>query len=339
MTDYERLQSFFDGREFYDNSFLALLRCKRKAMYARFGVHGRILENIVGPAANFGTCIHAGIAAYTAGWGRLTDEQRRFMAIRAFAKNYSNYDFTIRKGKRTGTIPTNHTLARGVDILDAYFTQYLQEDPLLKPIEAELGFAVEIGPRPGERDFKPFTYIGSIDGVFQRSIDQHLFPRETKTTSSDAEGRLRQLNFDHQPVGYVTCLREFPNCQDIDGFIGDVLLIAASKFEFSRNYFTTNHRQRESWRSQTINKVEYWRSLCDQAKDKTINEQLDIFYQETNDCFSYGRCSYYDVCDWGVSQEAIAEYGYGIWNPLLRRTPEKTLISAEGQVDVITLTR
>lgn len=309
-------------------------------MYARFGVHGRILENIVGPAANFGTCIHAAIAAYTAGWGRLSYDQRTFMAIRSFAKHYSEYDFTIRKGKRTGTIPTNHTLARGVDILDAYFTQYLEEDPLLKPIEAELGFAVEIGPRPGERDFEPFTYIGSIDGVFQRALDQRLLPRETKTTSSGAEDRLRQLNFDHQPVGYITCLREFPGCETIDSFIGDVILVAASKFEFSRNYFTTNERQRQSWRSQVINKVNYWRTLCNEAKDKTINEQLDIFYQETNDCFSYGRCSYYDVCDYGVSQEAIAEYGYGIWNPLLRRPPEKTLVkTANGELDTITITR
>jgi hypothetical protein len=339
VTDYERLQSFFNNREFYDNSFLSLLRCKRKAMYARFGIHGRILENIVGPAANFGTCIHAGIAAYTAGWGRLTDEQRRFMAIRSFSKHYSNYDFTIRKGRKTGMVPTNHTLARGVDILDAYFTHYSIEDPLLRPIEAELGFAVEITPRVGERDFRPFTYIGSIDGIFSRSIDGRLLPRETKTTSSGAEDRLRQLNFDHQPVGYVTCLREFPDCQDVDSFIGDVVLIAAAKLEFARNYFQTNERQRQSWRSQIINKVEYWRSLCEMARDRPINEQLDIFYQETNDCFSYGKCGYYDVCDYGVSQEAIAEYGYGVWNPLLRNPPAKTLVSAEGQVDTITLVR
>lgn len=339
MTDYERLQRFFEGREFYDNSFLALMRCKRKAMYARVGIHGRILENRVGPGADFGTCIHAGIAAYTAGWGILTDEQRRFMAIRAFSRHYADYDFTIRKGKRTGTIPTNHTLARGIDILDAYFSQYLPEDPVLQPVAAELGFAVEIGPRPGERDFKPFTYVGAVDGIFRRAIDGRLLPRETKTTSSDAEGRLRQLNFDHQPVGYVTCLREFPDCEDIDTFIGDTVLCVASKFEFCRDYFQTNERQRQSWRSQTINKVEYWRSLVAAAKDKPINEQLDIFYQETNDCFSYGKCGYYDVCDYGVSQEAVAEFGYGIWNPLLRRPPGKIYISAEGTQETLTIGR
>ena len=339
MNDYDRLVSFFDGREFYDNSFLALMRCKRKAMLARVGIHGRILENRVGPGADFGTCIHAGLAAYTAGWGRLTDEQRRFMAIRAFSKVYAEYDFTIRKGKRQGTIPTNHTLARGVDILDAYFDQYLQEDPLLRPVAAELGFAVEIGPRPGERDFKPFTYVGAVDGVFSRSIDNRILPRETKTTSSDAEGRLRQLNFDHQPVGYVTCLREFPECRDIYSFIGDVILVAATKLEFARNYFETNERQRESWRNQVIEKVEYWRSLCERAKGRPINEQLDIFYQETNDCFSYGKCSYYDICDYGVTQESIAEYGYGVWNPLLRRPPSKILVSADNQMDTITIVR
>lgn len=339
MTDYERLQSFFNGREFYDNSFLALMRCKRKAFYSRVGIHGRVLENRVGPGADFGTCIHAGIAAYTAGWGKLNDEQRRFMAVRSFSRLYSEYDFSFRRGKRQGTIPTNHTLARGVDILDAYFDQYLTEDPLLCPVAAELGFALEIGPRPGERDFKPFTYVGAVDGIFRRASDDRILARETKTTSSDAEGRLRQLNFDHQPVGYVTCLREFPECRDIYSFIGDVVLIAAKKFEFSRNYFETNERQRESWRAQVINKVQYWRDLREKAKDLPINEQLDIFYQETNDCFSYGRCGYYEVCDYGVSQEAIAEYGYGVWNPLLRRPPSRVLVYADGQVDSITIAK
>lgn len=339
MTDYDRLVSFFEGREFYDNSFLALTRCYRKAMFARYGIHGRILENRVGPGADFGTCIHAAIAAYTAGWGILNDEQRRFMAIRAFSRYYSEYDFTIRRGKRTGTIPTNHTLARGVNILDAYFDQYATEDPLLRPVASELGFALEIKPRSGERDFKPFTYVGAVDGIFCRSSDQRILARETKTTSNDAEGRLRQLNFDHQPVGYVTCLREFPECEGIYSFIGDVVLVAAKKFDFARNYFETNERQRESWRSQVINKVENWRSLCQRAKDRPINEQLDIFYQETNDCFSYGKCSYYEVCDWGVTQESIAEYGYGVWNPLLRRPPSKILVSADNQMDTITIVR
>src|SRR5215475_14538362 len=119
MTDLERLESFFNGREWYDYSTLTLVdSCLRKGMYARFGIHGRILENVVGPGANFGSCVHSALAAYTAGWGRLTEEQRRFMAIRAFAKEYAKYDFAFRMGRRQGTIPTNHTLARGVTILD-----------------------------------------------------------------------------------------------------------------------------------------------------------------------------------------------------------------------------
>lgn len=340
MTDYDRLVSFFEGREWYDYSTLSFNdHCHRKMFYSRVGVHGRLLENIVGPAANIGTCIHAGIAAYTAGWGVLTDEQRRFMAVRSFASHYSQYDFTITKGRRSGLIPTAHTLARGVEILDGYFSQYSQEDPVLRPIEAELGFAVEITPRIGEPDFLPFTYIGSIDGIFERSYDRALLPRETKTTSGNAEGRLSQLNFNHQPVGYVSCLREFPETKDVYLFIGDVVLIAAQKLEYARNYFETNERQRQSWRTQVINKVEEHRARLAAARDRSLQEQLDIFYQNTEDCFSYGKCPYYDVCDYNAAADTVTEFESGRWNPLLRNVPQKTLISAEGQIDSITVER
>jgi PD-(D/E)XK nuclease superfamily len=336
MTDYERLESFFAGREWYDYSGLNLRdSCHRKGFFAKLGPEGKPLDQKMGPGANFGTCFHAGLAAYYTGWGRIDEQSRRHMAIRSFSAQYSEFDFSDRRG----LTPTNHTLQRGLDILDAYCSQYIDEDQMLKPIEAELGFAVEIKPEVGEDDFAPFLFVGGVDGIFDRSYDSKRLPRETKTTGSGAEARLRQLNFDRQPVGYVTCLRMFPDCSTVDTFIGDVVLVAAQKMEFARDYFTTNENQRRSWRKQTIFKVERWRNMCALAQGKTINEKLDIFDQNTSDCFDYGKCPFYDLCDFGLSREALAEYEVSTWNPLLKRPPKKTMVMADNQIDSITLSR
>ncbi len=336
MTDYERLESFFQGKEWYDYSGLNLRdSCHRKGFLSKVGPEGKPLDQKMGPGANFGTCFHAGLASYYTGWGRIDEQSRRHMAIRSFSAQYSEFDFTDRRG----FVPTNHTLQRGLDILDAYCSHYIDEDQMLKPIEAELGFAVEIKPNVGEPDFAPFLFVGGVDGIFDRSYDGKRLPRETKTTGSGAEQRLRQLNFDRQPIGYVTCLRMFPDCANVDTFIGDVVLVAAQKMEFARDYFTTNEAQRQSWRRQTIYKVERWRAMCQLAEGKTINEKLDIFDQNTSDCFDYGKCPFYDLCDFGISREALAEYEVSTWNPLLKRPPKKTMVIADNQIDSITLSR
>jgi hypothetical protein len=341
MTDLERLESFFEGREWYDNSFLRLAdNCFRKGFYARIGPTGVALDQKVGPGANFGTCFHGALAAYSTGWGRLTEPQRRVMGVREFSRLYAELGPWENKN---GKIPTNHTFTRGLNILDAYFDFYLDEDNLFKPIESELGFAVEFSPRLSDpsdlRNWEPFTYVGGVDGIFERSYDRRHIPRETKTTSSGAEGRLRQLNFDHQPVGYVTCLRELPGGENIDTFIGDVVLIAAEKLEFCRDYFTTSAAQRQSWRVQTIRRIERWRDAKRKATGQPINVVLDIYTQNTDDCFSYGKCAFYDLCDYGVSPEALATFDENKWNPLLHRPPSKIELSAEGQIDTITIAR
>src|SRR5271155_3278597 len=99
LTDYERLESFFVNREWYDNSRLRLIdACFRKGFYAFHGPNGVPLDQKVGPGANFGTCFHAGLAAYYTGSGRLDETSRRHMAIRSFSEEYSQFDFTDRRG-------------------------------------------------------------------------------------------------------------------------------------------------------------------------------------------------------------------------------------------------
>lgn len=351
MTPREQLESFFNGREWADNSFISLIdACKRKGYY-----HDRLdglgLDQKVGPAANFGSCFHAARAMYSVGYHTFREPIRRIRAIRAFTEEWDRYTWYRNKD---GSIPPKHQLKRGLDIWDAYCDHYISEDTLLTPIESELGFAVEMKPYVGDPciacglqweinwsqcpkcGWLSWINVGSVDGIFQRQYDGKRLPSELKTTGGDVTNRLRQLNFDHQPVSYVTCLRMFPGMEDLDTFIGDVVLCASKSYDFGRDYFTTNEIQRRSWHSQALLKWELWREMKRRAQGKTTNEKLAIFFQNTKDCFSYGRCTFYDLCDYGVTRDAIDRMDKATWNPLLHRLPVKTLISADGEIDSVT---
>ena len=344
MTNAE-LTTFFATHEWFDNSRIKLIRgCKRKAFYQLIGPRGSGLEARVGDGANFGSSMHAGLARYYNGWHQFDEPTRRAHAARAFADEWSLYFPHDR-------MQNKHTLDRGLTILDAYFDHYLAEDTLFEPVEAELGFCVEIKHKssscglPHQHDTdsllscsgvgpRPFWYIGRIDGIFKRISTGELYLRETKTTSSQAEARLRQLKFDHQPVGYTYCVRQLSSNgtrHNVVGYIGDVILVAATKLEFARDYFHVTNRQAEAWREQLIYTVEDWRALKQSAAlsadaDEVGAFELNRFYQDTERCFEYGKCAFYDLCDYGINDDTLGEFNPASWNPLLKRTPSNVEI-------------
>src|SRR5216684_2802741 len=181
MTNDE-LTNFFSSIEWYDNSKIRVIRgCKRKAFYSLIGPRGTKLASKVGDGANFGSSFHAGLARYYNTWGKFAEPARRVFAARAFAEEWELYFPHDR-------MQTKHRLDRGLTILDAYFDHYLAEDSEYEPVEAELGFCIEISQRlgsglePDNSGFAPFWYIGRVDGIFKRRSTGELYLRETKTT-------------------------------------------------------------------------------------------------------------------------------------------------------------
>jgi hypothetical protein len=346
----DELNAFFDLHEWYDNSRIKMIRgCKRKAFFQLIGPRGTRLEGKVGDGANFGSSIHAGLARYYNGWGKFDEPSRRVHACRAFAEEWENYFPHDR-------MQNKHRLDRGLTILDAYFDHYLSEDAAYEPVEAELGFCIEIAPNKQETESidtepvsfggelhwpsEPFWYIGRVDGIFKRLSTGEVYLRETKTTSSQAEARLRQLKFDHQPVGYTYCVRNLSGDlrHNIVGYIGDVILVAATKLEFARDYFHVSERQAQNWRQQVIYTVEDWRALCAQAyltggtgEDDPPIHNLNRFYQDTERCFEYGKCAFYELCDYGISDDTLDQFNGASWNPLLKRTPANVELATEAE--------
>ena len=320
------VQSFLDAHEWYDNSRLETQQaCKRKAYFQQIGPAGVPLAKRVGDGANFGTCMHAAHETYYAEWGTRSESWRRLEAARTFQEIYAELF-------PNGATQSRHTLANGLDIWDDYCDQCLIEDSLYRPVDPEIGFIVRIAPRPNEPHFRAFWYVGRADGVWQRISQGDYFIGELKTSSGGAERRTKSLTFHRQPVGYVALARElvtqgkFEEVTDPAALIGHfttVVSIQTIKREVEREFFPDTLDETESWRVETIQMVNEWR-----ARKHLLLEYMNewaharrIFYKETEECFKYGQCPYFDLCKFGISADALNDYEIDSWNPLIGSRP------------------
>lgn len=310
LMQNNKLLEFLRDKEWYDNSRLEqIVTCNRKGYYMNILAGG--LKMGVGTGADFGSCLHAGVAAYYMLWGRADQLSRRRNAFRVFSEVYGRmFPSNVQEA-----LQSRHELSQGLLILDNYFDSHLSTDFTLRPVEVELGGTVKIEPREGEQSFKPFWYVFRMDGLHERVNYGDYFVRELKSTSGGAERRLKALKIDRQSLGYLYCARQFPG-PEIAGVLGDVVLVAARTLDARRDYFIKTKQATEDWRVQTINIVEHWRSLAERAHDKPFNEILNTYTQNTNACLNYGMCHYYDLCDFGVSPSTLTPFERNDWNPL-----------------------
>jgi hypothetical protein len=95
-----------------------------------------------------------------------------------------------------------------------------------------------------------------------------------------------------------------------------------------------------------INTVEDWRKLRaegtfqamkgfgipgpEPTDVKSVIVDLDRFYQDTERCFEYGKCAFYDLCDYGIDNDTVNAFEPATWNPLLKRTPMNIEVAGEG---------
>ena len=318
MTN-EELKKFFSDHEWFDNSKMRIIRgCHRKAFFHTIGPAGVPLSLSVGDGANFGTAVHAALQRYYNGWGKFDEPTRRIHGHRAFAETWAEFF-------PTDHMQSKHKLDNGLDILTSYFDQYLLEDELYEPVEAELGFANKIEytgvDLVDRKTTESFYYVGRVDGIFRRIADSSYWLRETKTCGSDAEKRLAQLKFDNQPVGYLATLRELNRHNyKISGVLGDVIGVLAQKRDNKRGYFSIDDQQCRDWKAQLILTVQRWRAI---RAEYEASGDLNVFDQDTERCFEFGRCAFYELCDYGLSNENISQFEPSTWHPLLQHTPAK----------------
>lgn len=300
------LKDFLTDKEWYDNSKLStILACARKGFYSYEFQGG--LSSSVGHGANFGTCIHGGAAIYYYWWGRRSEPERRLLAIRGVAALHES----LFVGPAREGLTSKHTIESAINIFDNYCNQHLVDDSTIRPIEVELAGAIEIAPHEGE-SFRPFWYVFRIDGIHQRLTYGDYWIREMKTTSGGVQRELSKLRIARQPRGYLWCMRQFPG-PHFTGVMPDVVGVMAKTLEAQRDFYPKSVADGESWRAQTVNIVQHWRALQDSF---ALKGDPNLFVQNTGECFAYGQCAFYDLCQYGHQPALIGQYQPNTWNPL-----------------------
>lgn len=306
------IKEILSQHEWYDNHKLSLIMdCRRKAFWHLYWRGG--LGDKVGPGANFGFAIHAALARYYKDWrpDASQERDRQAAAFRAFS---SAYQKLFPDGTK---VEKKHTHDRGLIILDRYFDHYALEDKMFKPVEPELGglILVQYDPNVDPLPFEPFFFLFRYDGVFERVATGEWLIFETKTTAGGCDRELKRFELRRQTKGYTWSAQQFEPSHDITGVLANVILIAAEKMEFKRDYFLYTKTDLASWRAQTINIVRDWRTALGSAAFAPLGQQLDIMYQRTDACTNYGLCSFYDLCHRGPFYN-LSEFEPNTWIPL-----------------------
>lgn len=305
--------------EWYDNSTLSIIdQCIRKAYWKLLfplpnSPHPGIQDK-VGVAAHYGTCIHAAMdKMYSPIYSNLTYHKRKILAFKAYSQKYQQIV------KDPDLVEDKYSHSSGVCLLDDYFAHYENEDSFYRPIETELCLVVPITDLD-----PPFYYIFRIDGVVERIAMGDLLVREFKTTSSSLQNKLNELRISRQCEGYVWGCRQFKTFRDlkISGVMADVLAVRVKERDpeklFARDIFHINELQAEMWRKETVNKVRRWRAVKNYSS-LLNNEPLiqhHYFDRNTNECTRYGLCSYYQLCVNGINSVDLNLLVPNDWNPL-----------------------
>lgn len=332
------LVDILDGKEWYDNSRLSIIdACLRKAfnnlLYA-----GQGLAAPVGGGALFGTCMHGFEAMYYSWWGKEPEEKRRLRGMRKFLELHEQ----LFVGPQADFVESKHTKETGLAIIDHYCDSYLAEDQLLRPIKLELAGAVEIKYDPaldGDAPFKSFWYAFKIDGLHLRVNFGDYWVREAKHTGGGVKRELVKLRLSHQPRGYVYCARQFPG-PPVTGCMPDVVGVLVKTRECQRDFYPYKHGEILSWRRQVINKVQDWRAVQQRAKGLSFEKMLDVFYQRTSECTSYGLCAFYDLCRDGYSPATLTAFRVNTWNPLTDQVhlERKEITTPSGFIEELEVT-
>lgn len=310
--------------EWYDNSLVNVItNCERRAMYQTIGPKGIPLGDFVGDGGTFGNVVHAGLDFYYDHFNDLPYPERSGEAVRAAWLLYERkFDLTRQVGSQPGEIDKKHVQFNLGVVLNGYFAQHKSEDERLKVVYTENSIAFLVKYEPGDPfQFEPFFYIVKMDRLLQEGNE--LAVLETKTIGwGDVVKRANLLEWNNQPLGYIYVVRkwlEFNGALDgrtISSFIPDVILVSATTLSYHRMRFPLIQHRLDSWRRETIVKVQRWREYkAFLVKHFSESNFFDLAPKNTERCNDYGGCPFYRLCSDGPMSPTLQDYKPDTWHP------------------------
>jgi len=307
--------------EVYDNSTLSTIdSCIRKAywklMFQLPVTSHQGIQERVGVAAHYGTAIHSAMDKMYSPilYKQWSLEKRKIAAFKAFSTKYA----TLIPDHDMVEDPYSHPC--GIRLLDDYFAHYEEEDKFYIPIETEwttIVLLTDLSP--------PCYFISRGDGLLYRPAMEDYLVREFKTTKSSLQNKIDELVLSRQCEGYVWGISQpellLPKDKPVTGILADVLAVRTKEKDptklFKREIIHKSDIQLEVWRRDTIAKIERWREIRVKAARNTQPLlQYTMFDRNANECMRYGKCSYYNLCAYGIDSINLDTLQPNDWNPL-----------------------
>jgi hypothetical protein len=305
---------------FLDHSTLSTFRsCPEKARLSY--VCG--LRSKVGiPALDFGSAIHAGVAAWNI---EIDNPERIKLAQAAFLEECRKREASLPLGLESDE---KRSIERGLYLLEAYDQRWKNEpyetlkwqDGSGKPY-VEIKFRVYLftwGSRP-------VFYCGIIDRIMKSRTNGRAYINETKTTSQGLGLYVKQIRPNHQITGYDHACKELLNL-DVAGTIWDCIFVSSRKGNDKgdiwklRGIDLENDFARVETTRSAVDTEEWLFDITETAKDYLNWGSFGTkrFPRNTGNCHNYGGCQFRDVCSSNLNQTLIdSNFKVEKWEPWL----------------------
>jgi hypothetical protein len=255
------------------------LRCHRK--YGWF-YHEHLQPDRPTYALSFGTAVHAALAEVAS--GKLNLDQALKHGIEVFRKQ-------MPEGKFPGDEQIVQEYVELMErMLPAYYAHYAQDYNPWKPIGLEVAGRIEIGT-----DTNVFLVFRTDELALQ---DKMLWIVDHKTAARLDPRDMLKYEMDLQMTAYTYAItkklsQEAGRPVRVAGVIVNVL-VKTQVPQFHRERFVRTDEDLEEFEREF---VEIAREI--RWRHRRVKEGEDwkqVFYKNTNECFSYGTCYFRDLC-------------------------------------------
>jgi hypothetical protein len=181
-----------------------------------------------------------------------------------------------------------------------YVSVFAADEGMLKVIAPEQAFKIEMDIR-GKNDIDPFYFTGQIDNV----IDLNLVPwqMEHKTTGQAIHIQMQRLQRKAQMIGYFFAGRVIHKANPPQGSLIVLHHLSAYKSRSkdpnkAGKYGTPKIEFERCPQIFSDNDIKYWKEslLYTVSKIQKCTKE-DFWPMQFDSCFTYGRCSFANLCE------------------------------------------
>ena len=196
------------------------------------------------------------------------------------------------------------TLQNLLQAFQCYINEFVADENHLKVIAVEQPFKLPMIPSPAEQHrfpyLKPFWFTGVID--MEIYYDGRYWQLDHKTTGQPMSTQLSRLQRSAQSIGYTYAgsqvLEEIP-----EGHFITLHHLSAYKSKTTGEYGKPKIEFRRVPMIYSQDDINSWRqNFLESAQRIMLAIDHDNFPCEHGSCYTYGRCSFSDICDRNLTE-------------------------------------